>query len=229
MIDSNGFFAEILRNSGFQKATQTSIDIGLRQKGMVSHGEILKEYRDIFGWRRGGAESYICAAEITLITNEQYLEKRKYICKALFTFGPSAEIAKRWVERYNLLSQNGIKVPRIYFSGSGVIIQDYIEHSLQDYIRNRCKSKSDITALYKQLYEIAECLDSLRFSPIAIIRDILVSTSGICFVVDVGEDLGGPGQAEFGSDKARKQVNEYFEKLGVTCPQGLPGSLLKYN
>jgi hypothetical protein len=179
---------------------------------MITASETLKEYKDLFGWKRGGAESFICAAEISVIKNDQHFEKRKYICKAVFSFGSDSKtVLERWVERYKLLSHNGVKIPRIYFYGGGNFIQEYIEYSLESYLLERCKSASEFSSLYNQIFKIAESLDKLQFSPVTFINDIRVSTTGTCFFVDVGEDLGGPNQSNVGCNNSRVQVENYFK------------------
>jgi hypothetical protein len=212
MTINSDFFTELIRLCGLVQNETGSLVSALRQMDMITASETLKEYKDLFGWKRGGAESFICAAEISVIKNDQHFEKRKYICKAVFSFGSDSKtVLERWVERYKLLSHNGVKIPRIYFYGGGNFIQEYIEYSLESYLLERCKSASEFSSLYNQIFKIAESLDKLQFSPVTFINDIRVSTTGTCFFVDVGEDLGGPNQSNVGCNNSRVQVENYFK------------------
>jgi hypothetical protein len=50
----------------------------LKKIGVLQQGDVLKSYKDITAWQRGGAETYIAVASLTTLTKEI-----KFIAKAL--------------------------------------------------------------------------------------------------------------------------------------------------
>ena len=127
------FLSEILRLSE-TPTCRLSVEAALKKLGVLNPDEQLIFHRDLAAWHRSGAETYSCSAELTIAGASGATLCRTLICKAVFTFGPlSDQSLSRWLERYALLAENGVQVPHVYFADRGVIVQDYIEHSLPDF------------------------------------------------------------------------------------------------
>ncbi len=207
----NAFLKEVLRVCKLDE-TPTALQIGLEKLGIIREGETFHDSVEIFGWKRGGAESYICAAALSILAANGSICVRKYICKAVFSFGPSTVyLVEKFSSRYELLAKQDVNVPQIYFAGEGEFIQDYIEYSFKEYICEKGANRDSLDKLIHCVFAVADRLDELQFSPITFVPDLRVSTDGQCFLVDVGEDLGSPKLAEEGSHEAREQATQYLQ------------------
>jgi hypothetical protein len=207
---SNSFLDEVARICAPVPAC-SNLQMACRHLGLIDPDEILKETKDLYAWRRGGAESYVCATELSVRTPKGRTESRRYLCKAVLSFGPGIEQRlDSFIMRYKLLATHGINVPRTYYAGDGVLIQDFIDFSFREYVDGLGECKADIAALCRRVLEIADCLDDLRFSPVSFVPDLRLTMDGRCYVVDVGGDLGGPHQASPASRKARDQTIRFL-------------------
>lgn len=181
---------------------------------MLGPKERLADSKELFDWRRGGAESYICAAQLRVATEKGLIESRQYILKAVLSFGPSSTgRVGDLVSRYKILESTGVPVPRTYYAGQGVLLQDFIAFSLPDYLR---KIEGDDVALLevqRRVLTISRKLDELRFAPVSFVPDLRVTTEGEVLIVDVGEDLGSPGQAPEGSRMAQERATNALGAL----------------
>ncbi len=206
------FLSEILRLSE-TPTCRLSVEAALKKLGVLNPDEQLIFHRDLAAWHRSGAETYSCSAELTIAGASGATLCRTLICKAVFTFGPlSDQSLSRWLERYALLAENGVQVPHVYFADRGVIVQDYIEHSLPDFLAG-CSAETAV-AVATQIHRLAQVLDKLGFLPVMFIPDLRIASDSTCFVVDVGEDLGPPGRAPKGARNSTRQAEEFFAKLG---------------
>jgi hypothetical protein len=222
MIKMGAFTHGLLREFEYDEETFASLEEVLRKIQVLGFHEKLLDYEELFDWRRGGAETYVAAAELVIEQDTDSIKRRKFMAKAIVSMGMPPEVRiKNWMGRYELLKRHGVKVPNIYSHFRGVFYQEYIELSIDEYL-SHIGSSSHKRAFFKDnLITIAMILDNLRFYSIAFIGDLRFDCNGNCYIVDVGEDLGGPGQAQEGSSKAFDSALIFLRNISLAKQIGV--------
>jgi len=154
-------------------------------------------------WVRGGAETYIFRFQV----DEKGKGLKDVIIKACVAFAPGvslSDILNQWVQRRSLLRANGVETPHLYKHGHGVLIEEYIPHSLPEAL---CSATSSREELLAGLAIYTAALSKLGFAPIGPFHD-LRSRGHDVVAIDFGEDLGPVGA------KTERQ-REMFEKLAA--------------
>jgi hypothetical protein len=206
--DSNqwSLAAELQRVAGVE-----GVATALHALGLISRSE--SSYRLVGAdgqWVRGGAESYIFRFQV-----DEDIAVKDVMIKACVAFGPGgrlSEILERWVQRRNLLRANGIATPQLYGYGHGVLIEEYVPHSLGEAL---CSASSNRKELLSGLAIYAAALSKLGFAPIGPFED-LRSRGRDVVVVDFGEDLGPPGVSNTARPEMFQMLATYMRKLGTS-------------
>jgi hypothetical protein len=161
-------------------------------------------------WVRGGAETYVFRFQV----DEVGERPKDVIIKACAAYSPGAglsDILHQWIQRRRLLQANGVQTPHLYGYGYGVIIEEYIEHSLCEVIKMASPNRNE---LVRELAIYAAVLSKLGFAPIGPFQDLRSRGSDVV-AIDFGEDLGpahinGQTQSQIFS-----KLSAYLQELGL--------------
>jgi hypothetical protein len=161
-------------------------------------------------WVRGGAETYFSKFEV-LPHGQPGLT---ILIKACVTFTPGVDLDSvigEWVRRRRLLSENGIKTPRLYCAGFGVLIEEYVPYELRNLLSYSRRRPAKLLA---DLVTYCETLCRLGFTPIDPFRDLRSHGSDLV-VVDFGADLGPPGVVPTPQSILFKKLQQYLSVQGI--------------
>jgi hypothetical protein len=170
---------ELLKLSGESRIDQAVVSLGL-----VPEGQHLGQIEGTSSWISSGSETYLYHFAIVYNSGD----RRELILKAVTTFCPASSLEsklKEWIFRRGILSERGIFVPQLFFSGHGVILEEFIPRALGDVL---CQAESH-DKLLSELFYYAGTLLRLGFSPIEAFADLRTDGNHV-YVVDFGEDLG---------------------------------------
>jgi hypothetical protein len=147
----------------------------------MRHWDKIVSFSDINDWRRGGAETFV--ADSVLVT--ELCERRHVIGKALVSFASSADrFLTSWIARREQLSRLGIRVPFLYSTGPGIILEEFIQGEF-------CITDCDADQLNKDLARAAVLLDLGGFEPLSFLKDLRRRGHRV-YYVDFGSDLADP-------------------------------------
>ena len=171
-----------------QIAKDSPLEERLRALDLVRPDERFTGFSERFGWRRGGDESYIAAADIEVVSDNTTI--RPVLMKAIVGFGTTKEKVEAMLERRELLESVGVKTSDLYACEDSVFYERFLPETVDPvaYVRNDDPRLSD-------LITYASALDVLGFAPVArderFFRDLLADDDG-AYVIDFGSDLGTP-------------------------------------
>lgn len=137
-------------------------------------------------WYRAGAETYLYTFQVITPGREVHLA-----LKACIAYAPGSSltaILTTWLSRRRVLGEAGVSTPRLFGVGKGVILEEFISHSLGQLLPFQAHADSQ---LISGLLAYAHVLDSAGFRPIAPFKD-LRSRGNDVVAIDFGEDLGPP-------------------------------------
>ncbi len=157
-------------------------------------------------WVRGGAETYVMTFAI-----EDGAKIETFLIKACVPTAlgrPLEAVLADWVRRRELLAAAGVAVPRLYYSGEGVLIEEYIPFLLLDRLRN-----VELILAF-ELGRTFGVLRRLGFNPINLMGD-LRSRGHDVVVVDFGEDLGDPRQQNSEGRVTLKHLTKEISGAGL--------------
>ena len=156
----------------------------LAKLGIISSVSTLQHLALVADWQRGGSETYILVFDLVDAYGTRRLVVKAY-APSFATMSVELTFAE-WIKRRKLLAAHGIQVPRLYAVGAGVLLEDFIPHSLGEQLA----SGGALSAI-SDLMKIAKTLGNLGFRAISPFEDL--RTDGVrAFMVDFGSDLGGP-------------------------------------
>lgn len=161
-------------------------------------------------WVRGGAETYIFRFQV----DEVGERPKDVIIKACIAYSPAAnlgDILQQWIQRRRLLQANGVQTPHLYGYGEGVIIEEYIEHSLSEIIKMASPNRNE---LVRELAIYAAALSKLGFAPIEPFQDLRSRGSDVV-AIDFGEDLGPAHINSQPQSEIFSMLSAYLQKLGI--------------
>jgi hypothetical protein len=187
------------------------IATALHALGLISRPQ--SSYRLLGGdgeWVRGGAETYIFRFQV----DEKGKGLKDVIIKACVAFALGAnlsDILEQWIQRRKLLRANGVETPHLYGSGHGVLIEEYIPHSLPEVL---CSATSSRKELLAGLAIYAAALSRLGFAPIGPFHD-LRSRGRDVVAIDFGEDLGPAWVKNERRPEIFEKLAAYMRELGV--------------
>ncbi|MDO8604879.1 MAG: hypothetical protein Q7K40_05820 [bacterium] len=154
----------------------------------VGHDNItVKTYGD---WKRGGAETYIFP--FCIVSSSGFC--RELILKAVVAYSPSRtldDLLNDRLSRRHLLNDAGVFTPTLFFAGQGVILEQFVQHSLAEQLQ---KSEINNDKLIDQVFYYAGVLAKYKFSPTDAFSDLRTDGQNV-FAIDFGEDLGPPSFA----------------------------------
>lgn len=184
--------------------------------GLLSNRE--SRFQIIGGeWIRGGAETFLNKFELS----SQEKSDLTCIIKACATFTPGVDVESvlaTWMQRRRILAESGIKTPRLYSSGSGIVIEEFIPYELSTILKSVPKIQYELLA---DLVTYAATLNRLGFNPVDPFKDL--RSHGTDFVVvDFGADLGPPGIV------SEPKPNMFQKLLRYILAQGLSLESLDY-
>lgn len=159
----------------------------MRQFGILGDSDDLASYHELQNWARGGSETFVASAEVSIVTKRGVTSRRRFIAKAMVPFGSSADVAtKSWLARRDRLSAH-IKVPQLFGVCRAVIYEQLLPLSLAD---SMAESNWTDRNLASRLAAICLALEVCGFRPTDLIGNIWVERHDL-YWVDFGEDLGG--------------------------------------
>jgi hypothetical protein len=185
-------------------ANAPDLAIAFAKLGFVADGQELPRLRTVMDWHRSGAETY----SYTFATSDSSNIERKYRLKACVSWGPNATvegIIKLWILRRSVLAAEGVSVPRLIASGSGLILEEEIPHHVSMALQSVSSER-----VLAQLVNIAAAIARLRFLPVNGLADIR-SRGDDAVYVDFGSDLGSPYRISSSPDIIFRQLIEQFE------------------
>lgn len=192
-----------------------SIGPALIELGVLGRGERLEEWREITTWQRSGAESYLYRFEVVASSGRSI----SLLLKAFVPFpGPVSleEGLEELLRRRRILADRGINVPRAYYSGNGLIVEDFIPYALSDIIERLTQERASYVRMLAHLLFYAAVLDELGFVPVEAFDDLRCDGRRV-YVVDFGEDLGPPNLRNEGT-VAQRQLFRWLEKMNSSPP-----------
>ena len=119
-------------------------------------------------------------------------QEHDVLLKAVTAFSTTRtlrELVDEWVCRRHLLASGGVRTPKFYFSGRGLLVEQYVEEKLAHRLRCRPANSVELT---DQVFALAGTMDRLGFSPISAFNRLRTDGESV-YIVDFGQDLGPPG------------------------------------
>jgi hypothetical protein len=175
--------------------------------GFAAEGQELPRLRTVMDWHRSGAETYSYTFSILDSSNIE----RKYRLKACVSWGPNATvegIIKLWILRRSMLAAEGVSVPRLIASGSGLILEEEIPHHVSMALHSGSSER-----VLTQLLNIAAAIARLGFLPVNGLADIR-SRGKDAVYIDFGSDLGPPNRISSSQNIIFRQLIEQCETWG---------------
>ena len=185
-------------------ANAPDLAIAFAKLGFVPSGQELPRLRTVMDWHRSGAETYSYTFAILDSSNIE----RRYRLKACVSWGPNAtieDIIELWILRRSLLAAEGVSVPRLIASGSGLILEEEIPHHVSMALQSVSSER-----VLAQLLNIAAAIARLRFLPVNGLKDIR-SRGNDAVYIDFGSDLGSPNRVSSSPDIMFRRLIEQFE------------------
>ena len=155
--------------------------------GLASDPDDPPRLEEIHPWRRGGAETYLYRFKVIGAAQEHDV-----LLKAVTAFSTTRtlrELVDEWVCRRHLLASGGVRMPKFYFSGRGLLVEQYVEEKLAHRLRRRPANSVELT---DQVFALAGIMDRLGFSPVSAFNRLRTDGESV-YIVDFGQDLGPPG------------------------------------
>ncbi|MEO8421313.1 MAG: hypothetical protein ABI457_08980 [Hyphomicrobium sp.] len=148
------------------------------------HSPLLEETH---GWQRGGPETYHYRFKVI-----DQGQEHDVLLKAVTAFSTTCtlrELVDEWVCRRHLLASGGVRTPKFYFSGRGLLVEQYVGQKLAHRLRRR---PGNSMKLIDQVFALAGVMDRLGFSPVSAFNRLRTDGESV-YMVDFGQDLGPPG------------------------------------
>ncbi len=176
-----------LSNELCNLANNTNLQQALYALGMIPESNVDFELIEQNGWYRGGAETYIYQFSVHHSGRSQ-----KFIAKAMVSNTPSRkpdEQLSRWLMSRRHLSSLDIAVPHLFGFGKGLLIEEYIDFDLREWLRHSNTDLIPGSTLRKQIDDIAEKVFNSGYRPVCILPNLRIS-KGLPIWIDFGTDLG---------------------------------------
>jgi len=195
-----GLSQEFLR-IGVGGSLEEKLQDGLVKRNILEPSEAIHQFSDCTAWHRGGAETYIADSVIEVGSTRK--DRRHIIAKALVSFGSQPEVQRAdWIKRRKILVGAGIRVPHLYYSDEGIILEEFIESELH-------APAYETESVIKEIARIAVVLDRFGFTTFGFLDDLRIQNDKVYFV-DFGSDLGDP--AEVPTERARNTLELKLEE-----------------
>ena len=118
----------------------------------------IRRLEEIHPWRRGGGETYLYRFKVIGAAQEHDV-----LLKAVTAFSTTRtlrELVDEWVCRRHLLASGGVRTPKFYFSGRGLLVEQYVEEKLAHRLRCRPANSVELT---DQVFALAADYGPARF------------------------------------------------------------------
>ena len=128
--------------------------------GLASDPDDPPRLEEIHPWRRGGAETYLYRFKVIGAAQEHDV-----LLKAVTAFSTTRtlrELVDEWVCRRHLLASGGVRTPKFYFSGRGLLVEQYVEEKLAHRLRCRPANSVELT---DQVFALAGIWTGWVFHP----------------------------------------------------------------
>lgn len=197
-----------------QVANGISLEDRLRALNLVRPHERFRSFSERFGWRKGGDESYIAAADITVESDQMLV--RPVLMKAIVGFGTTNEKIAQMLSNRQILESAGVKTSELYACEDAVFYERFLPEEVDpvSYFK-----RSDPRTV--DLIRYAAALDALGYTQVArgeaFFRDLLADHTG-AYVVDFGSDLGPPKPTQQ-SDIGYQSLERIAREAGLTSEQ----------
>ena len=200
-------------------ANAPDVAIALAKLGFAADGQELPGIRTVMDWHRSGAETYSYIFAILYSSNIE----RRYRIKACVSFDSNTVegILQLWILRRSVLAAEGVSVPKLIASGSGVILEEEIPLPVSKALQSVSSEK-----VLAQLLNIAAAMARLRFLPIDGLADIR-SRGNDDVYVDFGSELGPPNRFSSSPDMIFRQLIEQVERWRYTLTSAHVDALLE--
>lgn len=204
LIKNSGNFLESLIKNKEGNDLETRLISVLKDLKILKNQEELVEYDELYGWQRGGSETYIAAARLKIEKDGKSYEI-SFISKAIVTLSIDITI-KNMLKRKKLLEEKGVKTPEIYSISEGCIIQQYIPYSIKEAI----KIERFDDNLFDEIISIASKIDKGGFESLDYIADLRTDLKNV-YYTDFGFDLGEPNKNKL-SGKAYNRLIRFVNE-----------------
>ncbi len=158
-------------------------------------------------WTRSGAETYLLRFRIA----QSHVLRMDYVLKACVALpvGQTVDqILQRWIQRRAVLEEAGVGTPELIASGNGVLLEEYIPHSVSEMLAVHPERRFEFA---RQLAEAGGIVEGLSFSPLRLFDDL--RSRGLDVVTtDFGEDLGPQGVS---GKSLWSMLRRYLDGAGV--------------
>lgn len=158
----------------------------LRAVGVVPKNSDLLLYKDLYGWKHGGSETYIAAFVVKYCDRGTSCD-RSVLAKAVVVPYGVDFAAKQWIKRKNRLTKFAVSTPFIYGYFSGTFFEEFIPYDFDTYFSSSTTTVKQ--SLAEELRHTAEKVMLAGFSGNFSTHNLRTDGSNV-YVVDVGEDLG---------------------------------------
>jgi len=151
-------------------------------------------------WERAGGESYILPFKIS-----EERQETSVLFKAIISSNADVH-----VERRKLLDSRGVKTPHLYGHDKGVVLEDFLPHSLEESYEKFGDS------ILPQLAHAHGAIAACGFQPVknGLLRDFRADNNGQMYMIDFGADLGSARDEP--TDLWPSFADEVQRRLGVS-------------
>ena len=193
-----------------------NVESALRALNLLPTNQQLAGITLVADWTRGGAESYIFRFDVRMVSG---LTVPAIIKAHTPPIGPQSieKSLSEMLRRRHLLADAGLRVPSLYYSGNGIIIEQYIPLAFGEYFSQMSPGSTHCLSLATELIVIALVLDECGFAPIDVIGDLRADDNDYVYMIDFGEDLGPPNiQPNHGRNE--KRFREWLDQQNLSWP-----------
>jgi hypothetical protein len=167
--------------------------------------------KETHGWRRGGGETYLYRFKVISAGCSHDV-----VLKAVTAFSTSRtlnQLANEWVERRQLLEDEGVRTPTLYFAGRALLVEEYVGEKLATWLQRNPGSGRQ---LIDQVFRLAAVMDRHGFEPICVFNGLRTDGENV-YVVDFGQDLGPPGVKRRRGRGQLQEAKRWLASVG-SCP-----------
>lgn len=175
----------ILEKELLKLAAASTIEEAVQILNLLPEAEVLSKILVPSVWIQG-SETMSLPFSIVSISGVSSF----YVLKTVIAFSALRSIEEtlvQWVGRRKLIEKSGIRVPKLYFVGNGMTIEEFLSKKLRPALIE-AETKKDLLV---SLLCYAGTLHRLGFRPIDAFEDLRTDGQSV-IPIDFGEDLGPP-------------------------------------
>lgn len=186
-------------------AKTRSVDEALKRLGLIETRSSKATLEEVHGWTRSGAETFTYAFRLVLPNGA-----RDLLLKAIVAFSMSrslGDLNNEWLNRRQLLEDEGIKTPELHFAGKALLVEQFIPKKLSSHLK---RTRAGTAHLVDQVLQIAAVLERHEFCPMSAFNGLRTDGADV-FVVNFGQDLGPPACAKRHDGWLFKEAVQWLE------------------